>query len=183
MSLTRPVTSTGHGKQGVVTQDFDGAFSAERPGYFKAGKPGCGKRSRFAGSVYRHDFHGGIDYSAALGTPVFAAHDGKVVAQGSDPWSGNAWFVQLRIRRTATYDIHVLYYHLTAHSMRFAKGATVKEGQTIALSGNTGWSTDPHLHFQLVRMPRGTTPGKWFENMFFDPQPFIDGMNLTKIAP
>jgi len=183
MSLLRPVTSTGHGKQGTVSQDFDGTFAAERPGYYKAGNPASGKRSKFPGSVYRHDFHGGIDYSVVEGTPVYAVHDGTVVDQGKDPWSGNAWFVQLRVRRTATYDVHVLYYHLLAGSPKFKLGASVKAGQVVALSGNTGWSTNPHLHFQLVRMARGTLPGKWFENLFFDPQPFIDGMDLTVIAP
>lgn len=183
MSLQRPVTSTGHGKQGTVTQDFDGAFPAERPGYLKAGNPASGKRTKFPGSVYRHDLHLGIDYSVVEGTPVYAVHDGTVVAQGKDPWSGGAWFVQLRVRRTATYDVHVIYYHLAAASMKFAIGASVKRGQVIALSGNTGWSTNPHLHFGLIRMARGTAPGLWFENLFFDPQVFIDGMDLTVIAP
>jgi murein DD-endopeptidase MepM/ murein hydrolase activator NlpD len=176
MSLLRPV-------KGPITQDFDGAFSAERPGYLKAGNPASGKRSKIPGSVYRHDLHLGIDYACPEGSPLVAVDGGTVVAQGKDPWSGNAWFVQLRIRRTASYDLHVLYYHLQAGSPKFKVGDKVRAGQVIALSGNTGWSTNPHLHFCLVRMPRGTLPGKWFENLFYDPQPFIDGMDLSKIAP
>ena len=176
MSIIRPV-------KGPITQDFDGNFAAERPGYYKPGNPASGKRSKFTGSVYRHDLHCGIDYACPVGSPLLAVHDGVVVAQGKDPWSGDAWFTQLRIRRTASWDVHVLYYHLAANTLKFKIGAAVKRGQVVALSGNTGWSTAPHLHFALVRMARGTFPGKWFENLFFDPQPFIDGMDLTVIAP
>lgn len=168
--LIRPVP-------GALTQDFDGAYPAERPGYLNTSSvPHRGKRTPFTGGKWRRDLHLGIDYSAAVGTKVKAMAAGRIVAQGMDTSSGNAWFVQQRIRRSEKFDLYLLYYHLKASGLLHAIGAVVAQGTPIALSGNTGWSTAPHLHITgVVRLPRGTSPGQWFAGLFYDPQPFING--------
>ena len=90
---------------------------------------------------YRH-FHTGIDMSAALGTPVTAAADGIVVAVGHTATGYGNYVV---IAHGAT--IETLYGHLLATKVSY--GATVKRGQLIGLEGSTGFSTGPHVHFEL----------------------------------
>jgi len=166
--LIRPVP-------GRITQDFDGAFIAERPGYLRNVMPAQGKRTPFAGGVFRRDLHLAIDYDAAIGTGVRAMASGPIVRQGVDASSGNAWFVSQRIHRGPNFDLFMLYYHLKANGLKFAKGTVVPQGVVLALSGNTGWSTAPHLHVELVRLTRGASPDTWYSGLRLDPQPFIDG--------
>ncbi len=164
---------------GKITQDFDGAFAAERPGYIRASvNPHQGKRTAFAGSVFRRDLHLAIDYSAPVGTGVRAMASGPIVRQGIDNESGGAWFVQQRIHRGPNFDLYMLYYHLKANGLKFAVGHIVPQGVTLALSGDTGWSSAPHLHVEFVRLPKGTSPSSWYGALHLDPQPFIDGHAL-----
>lgn len=90
---------------------------------------------------YRH-FHTGIDISAPLGTPVMAAGDGIVVAVGHTA-SGYGNYVV--IAHTST--IETLYGHLLATKVKY--GDKVARGQLIGLEGSTGFSTGPHVHFEL----------------------------------
>lgn len=176
MSLIRPIKDSPHGSQGNITQDFDGAFPAERPGWLQKGNPARGKRISFPNAVYRKDLHLAIDYSAALETSVYACHAGVIVNQGRDDSSGGAWFVQQRIWTGTRFSVYAFYYHLAAGSMKFKIGHRVDGGDVIALSGNTGWSTAPHLHFEMLRLPNTTSFNDWYRNgLRYDPQPFING--------
>ncbi len=164
---------------GAITQTFEGAFPAERPGYLRTDVvPHRGKRTIFPGGKFRQDLHLAIDYDTDNGTPVKAMAAGPIVRQGIDSYSGNAWFVQQRIHRGPNFDIFMLYYHLQAHSLKFAIGHVVPQGVVLALADNTGWSSGPHLHAEMVRLPRGTSPGSWYGGLRLDPQPFIDGRSL-----
>jgi len=96
--------------------------------------------------------HTGIDYRANIGTSVRAAASGKVI-QISSGWSGgygNQMLVDHGGGRVTRY----------AHLSSFAVGVgqTVGQGQTIAYSGNTGRSTGPHLHFELIIGGRPVSP-------------------------
>lgn len=85
--------------------------------------------------------HPGLDFACPVGTPVLAAADGRVAHAGYDPvWPGRGLWVCLDHGRYATY-----YLHLS--DVQVQVGRTVKAGQVIGLSGNTGLSTGPHLHW------------------------------------
>jgi murein DD-endopeptidase MepM/ murein hydrolase activator NlpD len=86
--------------------------------------------------------HTGIDIGAPSGTPVLAADDGMVVFAG---WSGNYGYlvkVDHGEGRTVTW-----YGHLSKFNV--AVGDTVSKGEVIAYVGNTGFSTGPHLHYEV----------------------------------
>jgi murein DD-endopeptidase MepM/ murein hydrolase activator NlpD len=182
--IIRPVRRLQSGSQGRITQPFAGSYSGERPGYIRTDTTvACGKRTSFSGSRYKVDFHGGIDYSCASGTSVYAVRDGVIVAQGRYDYTGE-YYVILRIKRSLKYQLVAEYTHLLPGSFRFKVGAKVSQGQVIALSGNSGWSTAPHLHFELRRGYRWESPSfinsyRW---MKFDPQPFINGRALSTIV-
>ena len=91
-----------------------------------------------------HGFNG-VDFGVPIGTPVYAAAAGKViVVKGANAWNGG-------------YGNYVVIEHdngtqtLYAHNDKnmVSVGDVVTQGHTIALSGNTGRSTGPHLHFEV----------------------------------
>lgn len=169
MSFTRPVA-------GNITQDFDGAFSWEGHGYYRNGTIPRGKKSWFSGGEFRRHLHLGIDYACPTGTPVRAVHDGVIVAQGRYSYTGEYYLI-LRIKRSLRYQVVAYYTHLKAGTFRYRVGSKVSEGAVLALSGNTGWSTGPHLHFELRRGFRweSTSFANTYRWMRFDPQPFVRG--------
>jgi murein DD-endopeptidase MepM/ murein hydrolase activator NlpD len=85
--------------------------------------------------------HAGIDFGAPVGSQVRAVADGKVEIAG--PASGFGNHVRLQHQGFETS-----YSHLSEISAGVVVGASVTRGQIIALSGNTGLSTGPHLHFE-----------------------------------
>lgn len=86
--------------------------------------------------------HNGIDYAAPVGTPVYAAGDGRVVASGYSKPNGNYIF----IRHGPTYETKYIHLH-----KRFVKrGQRVKQHQIIGQVGATGWATGPHLHYEFL---------------------------------
>jgi murein DD-endopeptidase MepM/ murein hydrolase activator NlpD len=94
--------------------------------------------------------HSGQDFAVPTGTDVMAAHGGTVVKAGPNgagdgPAYGNAVVVQ---HGDGTYS---QYAHLSRIDVRV--GQIVKTGQHIALSGSTGNSTGPHLHFEIRKTP------------------------------
>ena len=96
--------------------------------------------------------HTGIDYMANAGTPVMAASGGRVVIISSG-WSGG-------------YGNQVVIDHGSGRATRYAHlssinvgtGQYVSQGQVIAHSGNTGRSSGPHLHFELIINGRPVPP-------------------------
>lgn len=90
---------------------------------------------------YRH-FHTGIDLAAPLGTAVTAAADGVVVAVGHTPVGYGNYVVIAHGGGIAT-----LYGHLL--STEVTPGQKVIRGQQIGREGSTGFSTGPHVHFEL----------------------------------
>ncbi|CAL9478487.1 M23 family metallopeptidase [Streptomyces sp. enrichment culture] len=94
--------------------------------------------------------HSGQDYAVPTGTPVVAVHGGTVVKAGGNgagdgPAYGNAVVVK---HSNGKYS---QYAHLS--SVNVKAGQVVKTGQKIALSGNTGNSSGPHLHFEIRTTP------------------------------
>ena len=87
--------------------------------------------------------HMAIDYAAAIGTPVRAVGDGTVTFVGWDGGYGK----KISIRHNATYSTN--YAHLNGYAVKL--GQKVKQDQTIGYVGSTGYSTGPHLHYEMVK--------------------------------
>ncbi|MFJ8543909.1 M23 family metallopeptidase [Streptomyces sp. NPDC093586] len=101
------------------------------------------------GGMWAHK-HSGQDFAVPLGTNVMAAHGGVVVKAGGNgagdgPAYGNAIVIK---HGNGTYS---QYAHLSRIDVRI--GQVVTTGQHIALSGNTGNSSGPHLHFEIRTTP------------------------------
>lgn len=105
--------------------------------------------------------HTGIDFPVSYGTTVMAATDGTVRTQWNSAY-GNMMIV------TAKDGTETWYCHLSSY--RVASGTTVKAGDPIAYSGNSGNSTGPHLHFE-VRPAGGSAidPLPWLRSHGLDP--------------
>ena len=89
-----------------------------------------------------------------MGTKVFASGDGTVTQA---KWVGGyGYFV--KIRHNSEYTTG--YAHLKSFAKGIRPGVRVKQGQVIAYVGNTGRSTGPHLHFEVVKNGRKVDPLK-----------------------
>ena len=100
-------------------------------------------------------FHNGIDLAAPLGSPVFAARDGKVLETGSDPVLG----VYIVVSHPGGYE--TIYGHLDSRFVELNQPVT--SGMMIGRVGTTGATTGPHLHFEVrkqgeSRDPQGLLP-------------------------
>lgn len=86
-------------------------------------------------------YHHGVDLNLQIGTPIFAVFDGIVRMATFNRGYGN--FVVVRHYN----GFETLYAHMSARKIE--SGQAVKAGQLIGLGGSTGWSTGPHLHFEV----------------------------------
>src|SRR6266480_2614828 len=94
--------------------------------------------------------HPGIDIAVPPGTPVRAAGGGAVEAAGTDP----AYGLFVLLRHSSGYE--TMYGHASRLLVR--EGDSVQAGQVIALSGSSGRSTAPHLHFEIRREGKSLDP-------------------------
>lgn len=94
--------------------------------------------SPYAGRVKMHE---GLDIGAPYGTPIFAPADGIITFSGLKAGFGK--FVQI----DHGYGIETLYAH--SQKLIVRKGDKVKRGELIAKVGSTGYSTGPHLHYEV----------------------------------
>jgi murein DD-endopeptidase MepM/ murein hydrolase activator NlpD len=101
-------------------------------------------------------FHAGLDISTPTGTAVKASADGKVTATGYNAVYGN--FVII----SHSEDYQTMYAHL--HRILVKKGNYVNQGAIVALSGNSGRSTGPHLHFAVYKNKRAVNPLEALKN-------------------
>lgn len=102
---------------------------------------------------YEH-FHTGVDLAAPPGTPVFAAADGVVAAAGSTAGGYGNYVVVAHGGGLLT-----LYGHLLAATV--TQGQPVKAGDVIGAEGSTGFSTGPHLHFEVRLGDSVVDPGAY----------------------
>lgn len=99
--------------------------------------------------------HEGIDFAAEVGTPVIAAAGGIVVSSEFHPQYGNL------IEIDHGNEFTTRYAHLSKMSVK--DGQVVRRGQKIGLSGNTGRSTGPHLHFEVRYKGIAQNPARFLE--------------------
>jgi len=107
------------------------------------------------GSRWAHT-HTGQDFAVPIGTPVRAAGAGRVVRVSC----GGAFGIEIVIEHDNGY--YTQYAHLAAVGVD--QGQRVEPGQVIAMSGTTGNSTGPHLHFEVRVTPElgsGVDPVPW----------------------
>ena len=95
------------------------------------------------------DFHKGLDLSAPIGTPIFATADGVVTFAGRYPISHSvSWW---RFGNVVTIKHADRFITIYAHcdTVKVKAGQRVKQGEVVATVGNTGWSTNAHLHYEV----------------------------------
>ncbi len=88
--------------------------------------------------------HLGTDYSAPVGTPVYAAGDGRVAFEGRKGGYGNA------IVLAHNNGVSTLYGHLSRFARDLRPGSKVRQGELIGYVGMTGLATGPHLHYEYL---------------------------------
>lgn len=96
-----------------------------------------------SGSYGKANFHNGLDFAAASGTPIYAALGGKVIGVGNNGHYAYGRWVAIDHGN----GIVTLYGHMSVQSVR--RGQNVKEGEKIGTVGSTGNSTGPHVHFTV----------------------------------
>ncbi len=97
--------------------------------------------------VYNGSGHNGIDFGVKMGTPLLAAADGVVLGTGNTDLACNGVSYGKWVLIRHTNGLTTLYAHLSV--IQASTGQSVKVGEKIGLSGNTGYSTGPHLHFTV----------------------------------
>ncbi len=120
--------------------------------------PAAGRLSSTFGSRWGSK-HYGIDLAAPLGTPIVAAADGVVLEAGRASGYGNAIYIEDTEGFVHVYG-HMRYWNVEV-------GQVVRAGDEIAKVGNEGFSTGPHLHYEIHQGGRDgapTDPEAWLES-------------------
>jgi len=115
------------------------------PTYIKpisGGRLSSGFGRRRAPKAGASSYHKGVDWATATGTPVYASSGGVVAKAGWGRGYGYVVYINHPDGRQTRYG------HLSR--VLVSAGQSVSQGQRIALSGNTGVSTGPHLHFEIL---------------------------------
>lgn len=99
-------------------------------------------------------FHSGMDFTAERGTEIYATGDGTVIYASWKQGYGNCVIVD------HGYDYKTLYGHIDKYKVRI--GQKVTRGEVIATVGNTGKSTGPHLHYEVMYKGRHDNPAKYY---------------------
>jgi len=100
---------------------------------------------------HRMEFHKGVDMGCASGTQVHASRSGVVAFAGYQEGYGNLIIIQHE------FGYQSYYGHLSRCNVK--PGMQVVQGQAIGLSGSTGRSTGPHLHFEIRKNGHSLNPG------------------------
>jgi murein DD-endopeptidase MepM/ murein hydrolase activator NlpD len=98
--------------------------------------------------------HKGVDFAAALGTPVRASGDGAIDFVGTQGGYGNL----VVIKHWASYS--TAYAHMSRFASGLKKGSKVNQGDVIGYVGSTGWSTGAHLHYEFRINNEARDPNK-----------------------
>ncbi len=132
----------GHGDRVRTTP----SVSPLRNASFVLTSPFGSRRSPFTKKI---DFHPGVDLAAPVGTPIYAPADGTVVFAGRYPLKQSvSWWRYGNLVAMRNGDNFItLYGHCDTIDVR--NGQRVKQGTQIATVGNSGWSTSPHLHYEV----------------------------------
>jgi murein DD-endopeptidase MepM/ murein hydrolase activator NlpD len=132
--------------------------------------------------------HKGVDYAAAIGTPVKTVGNGKIIFRGVQHGYGNVIIVQHGEKYTT------LYGHLSGFADHQTVGSEVSQGDVIGYVGQSGLATGPHLHYEFridgvhqdplaVNLPESfAVSDKFLAEFKAQTQPFIDKLNQVTAA-
>lgn len=113
--------------------------------------------------------HEGIDIITPVGTPVYASADGEVVFVGRNSGYG------LMVEIDHGFGYRTIYAHLSSSQIK--EGAKIKRGTLIAKTGNTGLSTGPHLHYEIIHKGVKLNPEEF---MFESSELFITDISSAR---
>lgn len=125
----------------------NGTFTHPCPGYSRISSYFGPRKAPIAGASTNHK---GMDFAAPTGTPIYAAADGTVTTAR---YSGNAGNLVI-----INHGNGLQTYYMHCHKIFVKAGQKVQKGQNIAQVGNTGNSTGPHLHFQVMSGGKAVNP-------------------------
>lgn len=134
--------------------DWSTASEAQRNAYITYSVPFMG--NYMLDGTERSGSHVGVDIKIPVGTPIYAIGSGEVIKAKDSPTGYGQHIVIIHPsvpdpdRPGQTTTLYSSYSHLSMMEVRL--GDKILKGDRIGLSGNTGMSTAPHLHFQLDRM-------------------------------
>jgi len=111
---------------------------------------------RYPPILKKEKFHSGIDIVTPVGTHVKATADGVV----EKIEEGKAYGKYIVVKHDDDYS--TLYATLGEYKVSI--GQSVSKGEIIALSGNTGFSTAPHLHYEVIKQGEQVDPADYFES-------------------
>ena len=103
-------------------------------------------------------FHYGMDFTAPIGTPIYATGDGVVTNVSGSARSRVGFGLEVRIDHG--YDYETLYAHLDRFNVK--RGQSVKRGEIIGYVGNTGLSIAPHLHYEVHKNGNPVDPAFFY---------------------
>ena len=116
-------------------------------------------------------WHHGQDFSTPYGTQVYATGSGKVIEAGWKGGYGNCIVID------HGYGYRSTYGHLS--NIKVTLGLNVKRGDLIGLSGSTGTSSGPHLHYQIDLFGQHKNPLYYFNNDLSEDEYFVMIQTLT----
>jgi murein DD-endopeptidase MepM/ murein hydrolase activator NlpD len=131
-------------QQKILHDSIPNGFPTENSGVTSA----FGKREH--PTTNQSSFHNGIDLKAVTGTKIFATADGIVKKVDANKLSGN------RIVLSHNFGFQTRFAHLSEMSVK--PGDVVQRGDLIGLSGNTGRSNGPHLHYEIRYLDKPHNP-------------------------
>jgi len=143
---------SGSGSHGNGDPQATGPLSWPLPGY----SPGGGVGPRVNPYTGQRGCHTGQDISAPSGTPIHSAGVGIVLYVGWSTAYGNVTMID------HGDGLVTMYAHQSARAGGIADGVTVLDGQVIGFVGSTGYSTGPHLHFEVHVNGTNYDPMGWF---------------------
>ncbi len=115
-------------------------------------------RTSDSGRLYASGTHNGMDFAASIGTTVKSVYGGVVLGTGNTDLQAGCYSFGKWVYVRHDNGLGTIYAHLSA--INVSKGDRVKTGDVVGLSGNTGYSTGPHLHLGLY-VDDGVTIGQY----------------------
>ncbi len=106
-----------------------------------------------------HVFHPGVDFAGATGSPVYTIAEGVVESVVNDKWAFGKHVIV-----DHSNGMKSLYAHLSKIEVK--TGEKLDKDSVVGLLGSTGWSTGPHLHFQIWENGKLVNPKTFFEGYF-----------------
>jgi len=118
---------------------------------------GYGKRN--TGIPFASTNHKGIDIGCPVGTEIISVLDGTVLATGYNKYRG--YYIMINHGN----GVVTIYQHCSQNSFKVSTGQSVIAGQVIVLSGNSGVSSGPHLHFEVKVNGNNVNPKTWLKSL------------------